>query len=81
MKKFSLLGICLATGMTLSAQADLVKDVDHALKESKPNYEAIANQIKPALTDPSTMNLPQPWYLAGKANFGLYDDLYIQEQL
>ncbi len=81
MKKFSLFGICLATGMTLSAQADLVKDVDHALKESKPNYEAIANQIKPALTDPSTMNLPQPWYLAGKANFGLYDDLYIQEQL
>lgn len=81
MKKFCLLGVCLAVGIAASAQANLVKDVEHALKESNPNYEAIAKQIQPALTDPATMNLAQPWYLAGKANFGLYDQLYLQEQL
>lgn len=81
MKKFSLLGLCLATGLTLSAQADLVKEVEHALKESSPNYENVISRIQPALSDPSTAELAQPWYLAGKANFGLYDQLYIQESL
>ena len=81
MKKFSLLGLCLAAGFTLSAQADLVKEVEHALKESSPNYEAALKSIQPALTNPETKDLAQPWYLAGKAGFGLYDQLYIQESL
>ncbi len=81
MKKFSLLGLCLAAGLTLSAQADVVKDVEHALKEGSPNYEAALKSIQPALTNPETKDLAQPWYLAGKAGFGLYDQLYIQESL
>lgn len=81
MKKFSLLGLCLAAGLTLSAQADVVKEVEHALKEGSPNYEAALKSIQPALTNPETKELAQPWFLAGKAAFGLYDQLYIQESL
>lgn len=81
MKKFCLLGLGLAAGLTLSAQADVVKDVEHALKEGSPNYEAALKSIQPALSNPETKDLAQPWYLAGKAGFGLYDQLYIQESL
>lgn len=81
MKKFGILGICLATGMSVFAQADLVKEVERSLKASSPNYEEAVKKIQPALTNDDTKDLVTPWYLAGKASFGLFDQLYLKETL
>ncbi|MDE5745247.1 MAG: hypothetical protein K2H84_06260 [Paramuribaculum sp.] len=81
MKKFSLLGICLFGAFALSAQTSVVKEVEQALKASKPNYSAVLKQIQPALTDEATKNDPLAWKLAGQAGVGLYDELFLKEQL
>lgn len=81
MKKFSLLSLCLSAGLAMSAQTALVDEVKHMLGESKPNYEEAMKKIQPALADPSTMNTAMPWYLAGKAAFGVYDTYYIQQSI
>lgn len=81
MKKFSLLGVCLLGAFALSAQTDVVKEVEHMLKESKPDYPAAAKKIAPALTDETTKNDPLAWKLAGQIGEGLWDDASIQAAL
>lgn len=81
MKKLSLLGICLLGAFAVSAQKDVVKEVEQALKAGKPDYQAVINKIKPALTDPTTKNDPLAWKLAGQAGVGLYDQLFLKEKL
>ena len=51
MKKFSLLGICLFGAFALSAQTEVMKEVEQALKGANPDYAAALAKIKPALTD------------------------------
>jgi len=81
MKKISLMGVCLIAGLSAWAQADLVKEAEHMLKASDPDYNKAMETIKPALTNPETAGTMMPWYLSGKANFGIYDQGLIQEQL
>lgn len=81
MKKISLLGVCLLTGLSAMAQAYLVKDAEHMLKDSNPDYKKALETIKPALTNPETAETMMPWYLAGKANVGVYDEGLLQESL
>lgn len=81
MKKFSLLGICLFAAFAVSAQTDVVKEVDQALKASKPDYAEVLKKIKPALTNEATKNDPLAWKLAGQAGVGLYDAMFLKEQL
>lgn len=79
MKKLSLLGIGLFTSVAAFAQADVVKNVEHMLKGSNPDYVKAFEAIQPALTNPETANTMMPWYLAGKAAMGIYDKGFIQE--
>lgn len=81
MKKISILGVCLLTGLAAMAQVSLVKDVEHTLKGSSPDFQKALNDVQPALTNSETAGIMMPWYLAGKAGFGLYDNLYVQESL
>ena len=81
MKKISILGVCLLTGLAAMAQVSLVKDVEHTLKGSSPDFQKGLNDVQPALTNSETAGTMMPWYLAGKAGFGLYDNLYVQESL
>lgn len=81
MKKISLLGVCLLAGLTMSAQTDLVKEVEREMKGGSPNYQEILKKIQPALTNPETKDKAQTWNLAGKAGFKLYDDAYIKTTL
>lgn len=81
MKKSIILGACLLTGMLANAQMSVVKDVERKLKESKPNYAEALKAIQPALTNPETSNQYLPWYLAGKAAFGIYDEAYKKEMI
>ena len=81
MKKITLLGLGLFTAMAASAQTNVVNDAKHMLDQSKPDYAAVQKAIQPALQDPSTAKTAMPWYINGKAGFGLYDNAYMQEAL
>lgn len=81
MKKISILGVCLLTGISAMGQASLVKDVERQLKGSNPDNAKAMEAIQPALTNPETSNTMMPWYLAGKAGFGIYDDAFLQQSL
>ncbi len=60
-----------------SAQMSLVKDL--AKKAASGNPQAlmeVLQGIEPALTNPESAQDVLTWYTAGKAAFGLYDELY-----
>ncbi|MCM1439399.1 MAG: tetratricopeptide repeat protein [Roseburia sp.] len=81
MRKSILLGACLCCGLLASAQTSVVKDVEHQLKGSNPDNAAALKAIQPALTNAETSGIYTPWYLAGKAGFGIYDDMYKKEMI
>lgn len=81
MKKVSLIGLGLFTAFAAVAQTSVVKDVEHELKSGNPDYAKALQSIKPALTNAETANTMMPWYLAGKAGFGLFDNAYKQEMV
>ncbi len=81
MKKISLLGLGLFTAMAATAQTNVVNDAKHMLDQAKPDYAAVQKTIQPALQDPSTANTAMPWYINGKAGFGIFDNAYMQEAL
>lgn len=81
MKKLSILAITLLAAGSAIAQQQVVKDVEHMLKESKPDYAAALKAIKPALSDPSTAGTITPWLLAGQAGFGQYDQVFLMESM
>lgn len=81
MKKLSIAALCLMAGFCASAQANVVKDVENALKKSNPDYVQALKDLQPALENPQTAGTVTPWFLAGKANIGLYDELFVKEQM
>lgn len=81
MKKISLIGISLISGLFAMAQTDAVKQADHILKSFNPDYAKAKEVIVPALTDPETAETMMAWYLAGKANFGIFEAGYAQESI
>ncbi|MDE7411462.1 MAG: hypothetical protein K2M94_05420 [Paramuribaculum sp.] len=81
MKKISLIGLSLMSGLFALAQADAVKHAEHIIKSSNPDFVQAKEVITPALTNPETAETMMPWYLAGKANIGIYEAGYMQESL
>lgn len=66
MKKISILGLaCLAVG-SMSAQMQVVKDVEHQLKGDVASYPKAIETLTPAFTNPESANQAQTWYVAGK---------------
>ena len=78
MKKMILFGaaaIMMAFGA--SAQMSLVKDLAKKAASNNPMELAqVLAQIEPALENPESAGDVLTWYTAGKAAFGLYDELY-----
>ncbi len=78
MKKMILLGAAaIMMAFSASAQMSLVKDL--AKKAASGNPQAlmeVLQGIEPALTNPESAQDVLTWYTAGKAAFGLYDELY-----
>ena len=77
MKKMILLGAAAIMAFGASAQMSLVKDL--AKKAGSGNPQAmmeVLQNIEPALTNPESAKDVLTWYTAGKAAFGLYDELY-----
>ena len=77
MKKMILFGAAIMFAFGASAQMSLVKDL--AKKAASENPMELANvlmQIQPALENAESAGDVLTWYTAGKAAFGLYDQLY-----
>lgn len=81
MKKFSILGLCLIAGVSASAQMSLVKDVEHSIKAGNADLAAALANIQPALTNDESKGEAQTWFVAGKAGFDLYDNLYAKKSI
>ncbi|MDE6359653.1 MAG: hypothetical protein K2L39_00290, partial [Muribaculaceae bacterium] len=66
MKKISILGLaCLAVG-SMSAQMQVVKDVEHQLKGDVTSYPKAIETLTPAFTNPESADQAQTWFVAGK---------------
>ena len=78
MKKMLLFGaaaIMMAFGA--SAQMSLVKDLAKKAGSGNPmDMAEVLEKIEPAFTNPESAGDVLTWYTAGKAAFGLYDELY-----
>lgn len=81
MKKIGILAIALFAGVAAMAQESVVKEAEHILKGSSPDYAAALKAIQPALTDPSTAEQMNTWYVAGKAAMGIYDEAYKKQAM
>lgn len=75
MKKISLIAVGLLAAMTVSAQTSVVKEAEGLVKSKK--YGEALQVVQPALQNPETSGTVLPWYLAGKANVGLWDEFSI----
>lgn len=79
MKKISILAMCLASAVCGFAQTDavkVVKEAERAVKSASPDRAKIRTDIQKALTDDATKGDALTWYIAGKNEFGNYDDLF-----
>ncbi len=74
MRKITILGAFVLAAFAANAQQNVVKDAERALKEDKSAKE-VADIIKPAMTDPTTSQQAQTWFIPGKAAYKQYDDL------
>jgi len=72
MKSISILGLCLLTAVTASAQKSLVKDVERTLKSDPTSYPAQMQTLSPAFNNPETASDPHTYFVAGKGAFDYY---------
>jgi len=63
------------------AQMNVVKDVEHSLSVASPDYASALKNIKPALENESTKNMPAAWYYAGKSALGVWDKMMTNVQI
>lgn len=77
MKKLILFAAAAMMAFGASAQMSLVKDLAKKVATGNPQAMAEAlDAIQPALMNPESSGDVLTWYTAGKAAFGLYDELY-----
>lgn len=81
MKKLCLLSLCVAAGLSLSAQTSLVKEAEHMFKTNSADSKAALAKIQPALTNPETADKAETWFTAAKIGIGGYDHLFATSQL
>ena len=71
-----LFGAAVMIAFGASAQMSLVKDLAKKAGSANPmELEAVLQQIEPALTNPESANNVLTWFTAGKAAFGLFDEM------
>ena len=77
MKKMILLCAAAIMAFGASAQMSLVKDLAKKAASNNPAELAeVLEGIEPAFTNPESANDVLTWYTAGKAAFGLFDEMY-----
>ncbi len=82
MKKMILFGAVAMMALGASAQMSLVKDLAKKAASSDPTELAnVLEQIEPALTNAESAGDVLTWFTAGKAAFGLYDQMLALKSL
>ena len=81
MKKFSILGLCLFAGFSMSAQMDLMKDVERTVKSGNFSYTDLKPQLDQITQNAETKDNVKAWKLAGEAAFANYDALFLKVQM
>ena len=77
MKKMILFAAAAMMAFGASAQMSLVKDLAKKVGTGNPQaYAEVLQTIEPAFTNPESANDVLTWYTAGKAAFGLFDEMY-----
>lgn len=80
MKKSFLALTCALAAFTMSAQNDVIKQAESAMK-GKKDYNTVNQIIKPAQTNPETSSNAAVYYIPGKAAFNQYDKMLGLRQL
>lgn len=80
MKKIAILAMSLLAVGSVSAQKQLVKEVERALKANNETYPTEIQKLKPAFTNEETAKDPNTYFVAGKGAFDFYDyqNVYVQ---
>jgi hypothetical protein len=76
MKKLMILALSLSSVGGMFAQEQALKEADRAMKVEVIDHQKVRALIKPTMTDPSTKDNAQTWYLAGKNELGTWADSY-----
>lgn len=69
------------TAAGLSAQKNLVKEVEGKSKGYKENLEQARKDIAPALTNQESKDDAYTWFVAGNIEFGDYDNMFTKQAL
>lgn len=80
MKKSLFIIACAAATMTMSAQQNVVKEAEKAMKAGK-NYTEVLAIITPAMTNPETSTNSTTFFIPGMAGFNQYDKMFGMQQL
>ncbi len=81
MKKISLFLVCSLIALGAVAQQNVVDAVNKDISGFTPDYKAAREKLKPALSNDQTKDDARTWFVAGKTEFGLYDNLLGKMQL
>lgn len=81
MKKLALFLVCSLLASGAIAQKKLVDEVNKDISGFTPDFKAARDKLKPALTNAETQDDAQTWFVAGKIEFGLYDNLMVKKQI
>ena len=79
MKKMTLFILGLALSLGATAQTQVVKDAEDAMKKGEP-FATVEKIITPALTNPETAQQAKTWYIPGAAAFKQYDKMLGMKQ-
>lgn len=80
MKKIALLAAACLVAAGASAQMNVVKDAERAMK-NKASLNDVVKIITPAFSNPETQGMAQTYYIPGKTAFDNFDNLLVQRQL
>lgn len=84
MKRKSILLLCALTTFGAFAQKNLVDDVEHSIggfDVKLDTYKDAAAKILPALENAESKDDAKTWFVAGRVNFGIYDQCFTSMQL
>lgn len=81
MKKVILFLACTLITSGAIAQKKIVDEVNKDVSGFTPDFKAARDKLKPALTNAETKDDARTWFVAGKTEFGFYDNLLGKKQI
>ncbi len=81
MKKISILGFAFLAVGSMSAQMQVVKDVEHQLKADVTAYPKAIETLKPAFSDSESAAQAQTWFVAGKGALDFVNNANVMKRV